>query len=264
MNPAPPVTTTFTLLLPSVERHGVRRTATPVRSAGRVRCVCRSSPVPPTVAADQDSRGGFMTETPSARDARLGPPPLHQGSAGGAALIWAAPTITGLDARAFAVGSDAGLSDRVQTWTSATKALGQPRQSGVAVGNLPLGPATSTSSVPVDTYDFQPGNGKYLDLDGTGSSNPVSVSQVSTWRGLDVSRSRSLWRAPTPTVVSRAPTTTTRRPWKSAAFRCSTFRRVGRSVHDNEFHGHRHRWAPSSSSMTPTLSLLGRQRRACS
>jgi hypothetical protein len=97
-------------------------------------------------------------------------------SAGGAALVWAAPTITGLNARAFAAGSDPDCPplfdmniDNEMLRTSASGAVGNLL---VSPGNVDvIGNDGSTAF-----FDFLPGNGVYLDLDGTGSSNPVVVS----------------------------------------------------------------------------------------
>lgn len=98
-------------------------------------------------------------------------------SAGGAALVWAAPTITGLDARAFAAGSDPdclkGLSDDFDQ-EGAGRDFGPGYATVTTLANFDVGGGN------VDIIgtggsgggnDLVPGNGYYVDLDGTGNTS---------------------------------------------------------------------------------------------
>jgi hypothetical protein len=94
-------------------------------------------------------------------------------SAGGAALVWAAPTITGLNARAMAApGSDPDCVAFFTNFDEATPGLSETGTiaTGVTVtqGNIDIIPSGGQ-------YDFIPGNGLYLDLDGTSSPVPPQI-----------------------------------------------------------------------------------------
>ncbi len=95
-------------------------------------------------------------------------------SAGGAALVWAAPTITGLNARAFAAGSEACLSGFNDAFEG--EPTGAPGSQYNTVGDL-TNFSLSGGNVDIIGYSapyiyFGGTEGKYVDLDGTGNPGP--------------------------------------------------------------------------------------------
>src|SRR5690349_3774553 len=91
-------------------------------------------------------------------------------SAGGAALVWAAPTIAGLDARAFAAGSEPCVSSLSDDFDQE----GNGRNFGPGYATVTTLANFTVSGGNVDIIgtgshgggnDLVPGNGYYVDLD---------------------------------------------------------------------------------------------------
>jgi hypothetical protein len=107
-----------------------------------------------------------------------------KGAAGGAALVWAAPTVTGLDARAFAAGSDncnnTGLADNFDGESYDSSNFFTPTSSLKNFTVTSLSVVTSgPNNVDVigynSTFDPFPSEGLYLDLAGT---NPPQTAET--------------------------------------------------------------------------------------